>query len=114
MAYKRKGWKGNTKVEREGEREVLLVVGEMIIGGIYGDSSAKRGKYREWLEELEGSMRGRDGCLVGDWNAHHKEWATVGDAVEVCGRGKELWEWTGEGGWTMEPLGHPTWERERK
>src|SRR6266576_3308558 len=114
MAYRRNEWKGGMRIEREGEREVLLTIGGMIVGGIYGDSGTKRGNYMDWLEILEEGMDGRDGCLVGDWNAHYHEWATTGDSMESCSRGKELWEWAGEGGWTMEPPGHPTWERERR
>src|SRR4029077_18306037 len=111
MAYRRKGWETKVEVEEGGEKAVLLKAGDMLIGGVYGASGMRGTRYREWLEGLGEKIKDLYGCIMGDWNAHHKEWATEGDSMEECARGRELWEWMGEGGWAADPPGHPTWER---
>src|SRR4029077_11100463 len=60
MAYKRKGWKVRVEVEEEEERAVLLKIGGMMVGGIYGASGMKGTEYREWLEGLERRTRDLD------------------------------------------------------
>src|SRR4029077_16646932 len=42
IAYARKEWRGKYVVEKEGEQEVIIGVGDMILGGVYGLGKANK------------------------------------------------------------------------
>ena len=47
----------------------------------------------KWLKEVRKRIGRSERVVMGDWNAHHRLWADIGDTLKQDGRGEELREW---------------------
>ena len=64
-----------------------------------------------WLHSLEGVARGQSEILLGDWNAHCKEWDMESREDR---KGKALREWMGGNGFELVQPDGATWCRFRE
>ena len=51
--------------------------------------------------------------IVGDWNVHYSDWASEGDSIVLCARGRKLREHGDNYGWSIKEGIGSTWERKR-
>ena len=59
-------------------RAVILEVGGVQVGGVYGKCGVGSHEMGEWLRVLRSGVVGREWILLCDWNMHHSSWLLNG------------------------------------
>ena len=70
MMFLRKGMEEEMKIVKEEDNHIILQEkNKKKIEGVYVNRKWHRERWKDWLGSLEEEM-GRDGSLLGDWNAY--------------------------------------------
>ena len=92
----------------EDDRVVIVEVGGKRVAGVYADAGGNRETMDAWLESWEDRIT--EGVMIGDWNAHDKEW----DSHRQDAKGRGLSEWIKGKGFQLQDPDDDTFMRERE
>ena len=76
-------------VKEEDKIIILEEKNKKRIGGVYANGRWQGKIWKKWLEKLEEGM-GREGSILGEWNAHSHSW---NETTEEDSKGKIMEEW---------------------
>ena len=96
-----------TRVHEE-DRVVIVEVGGKRIAGVYTDTKGNGETMEEWLESWGDKIS--EGVMIGDWNAHDKEW----DTQRQDAKGRILSVWTKSKGFQLQEPDNITFMRKRE
>ena len=91
VAYGASELMGSIAVLWEDNNIVVVKVGDLRVGGVYWQPEWKSEETEEKLAKLGRKLEGKKRVVIGDWNAHHEEWACEGSQGNA--RGNQLVEW---------------------
>ncbi|KAF8421027.1 hypothetical protein EV426DRAFT_709272 [Tirmania nivea] len=105
-------WKGHLEARIIKETANLAVVeaGEVLWVGVYANGKWKMAEWDNFLQAIHQVIEDRRAVLIGDWNAHREEWEP---GRTRNNKGKRLWDYSLEAGYTLVDIEGPTWERTR-
>ena len=86
----RKDWAHLVSIVHIDLRVVVLELGGVLVGGVYGKCGHTVHTASQWLRSIRKVVDGRRWVLLGDWNAHHRSWSLEGKEDSV---GRVLAEW---------------------